>query len=205
MPGLYPPRPAGAASIRPTVILIGASAGGVEVLLSLLGRVGPAAPPIVVVLHLRRDRPSLLADIFAKACSIPVAEAIDGQPLLPGTIVFAPPDYHLLVDRGPRLRLSIDPPLRFSRPSIDVLFESAADVLGAGVVAIVLSGNNDDGSDGVEAVARAGGRVIVQDPASARGADMPGAALARVATAALASPAAIGDFLDKLSRKTDDP
>jgi len=194
-----------AALPRPAVIVIGASAGGVETLLPMLARLGPGAPPVVVVLHVRRDRPSLLANIFASACAIPVSEAVDGEPLLPGTIAFAPPDYHLLLDRGPRLRLSLDPPLRFSRPSIDVLFETAADVLGAGVLAIVLSGYNDDGTQGAGTVVRAGGRVLVQDPDTARGTQMPSAALAGVPGASMVTPAVIADLLERFSSMTDHP
>src|SRR5215813_2427247 len=126
-------------------IVIGASAGGVDALAILL----PALPAglraaTFVVLHLPRERPSLLVDIFAPKCALAVCEAEDKQPVEPGTIYFAPPDYHLLVDRGPRVALSADDLVHFSRPSIDVLFESAAEVYGERLIGIILTGANEE-------------------------------------------------------------
>ena len=113
-------------------IVIGTSAGGVEALSILL----PALPEglraaVFIVLHLPRERPSLLVDIFQPKCAVPVREAQDKEPVDRGTVYFAPPDYHLLVDDGPQLALSADELVHYSRPSIDVLFESAADVVSA--------------------------------------------------------------------------
>jgi two-component system chemotaxis response regulator CheB len=179
-------------------IAIGASAGGVEAMLPLLRELGPASPPVLLVLHLPRDRPSLLAAIFARACPVPVLEALDKLPLAPGTVVCAAPDYHLLVDRGPRVALSIDEPVHFSRPSVDVLFESAADLFGAGLVAVVLTGGNEDGAAGAEAVHRAGGAVLVQDPATARAPEMPAATLSRVPSARVLTLEAIGRWLQSI-------
>jgi two-component system chemotaxis response regulator CheB len=166
---------------RVDAVMIGASAGGIE----SLGQILPALPaslpvPIVVVLHLPHERPSLLVDVFGPKCRCQVREALDKEPLCPGTVYFAPPDYHLLIDEGPQLALSTDPEVNFSRPSIDVLFESAADIFGARVAAIVLSGANNDGADGVRAVRRAGGVVIVQQPDSAAARAMVDAAIAAV-------------------------
>jgi len=182
-------------SPRAAIVVIGASAGGVEALLPMLAGVTAQAPPLLAVLHLPRDRPSLMAGIFARACQVPVREAVDKAPLEPGTITFAPPDYHLLVERGGTLALSVDEPVQFCRPSIDVLFESAADVHGAGVLAMVLTGGNDDGAAGAAAVHRAGGRVLVQDPAGARGELMPRAALAAVPQARVCTLAELGRIL----------
>ena len=97
-----------------------------------------------------------------------------------GTIYFAPPDYHLLVDEGPSLALSMDPPVEHSRPSVSVLFESAAAVYGPRLLAVLLTGAGSDGASGLQAVQRAGGMTVVQQPASARMPQMPEAALARV-------------------------
>ena len=110
-------------------LVIGASAGGVDALCQLL----PALPPnaraaVCIVLHLPRERPSLLVEVFGPHCRCPVLEACDKQVVEPGKVYIAPPDYHLLIDTGPKIALSFDEPLHFSRPSIDVLFESAADV-----------------------------------------------------------------------------
>jgi two-component system chemotaxis response regulator CheB len=154
---------------RIDAIVMGASAGGVEALLTLL----PALPasltvPVFIVLHLPRDRPSLLADIFMRKCAVPVREAQDKEPVRPGTVYFAPPDYHLLIDAGPQLCLSSDELVHYSRPSIDVLFESAAEVYGPRLLGIILSGANQDGAEGLAAVHAAGGITIVQQPHSAQ-------------------------------------
>lgn len=177
---------------RVEAIVIGASAGGVEA----LGAVLPALPArldacVLVVLHLPRQRPSLLAEIFAAKCALPVREAQDKEPARPGIVYFAPPDYHLLVDAGPLLALSADPPVRFSRPSIDVLFESAADVFRERLLGVVLTGANADGADGLRAVLRAGGQALVQRPDEAKVSAMPEAALRRAAAAEVATLAQI--------------
>ena len=161
-------------------IVIGTSAGGVEALSVLL----PSLPvglraAVLVVLHLRRERPSLLVDIFTPKCRLPVREAEDKEPIEPGVVYFAPPDYHLLVDSGPRVALSADEPVNFSRPSIDVLFESAADIYGARLIGIILTGASHDGALGLEAVRRAGGVTIVQEPESAQVPTMAESALKR--------------------------
>jgi two-component system, chemotaxis family, protein-glutamate methylesterase/glutaminase len=154
---------------RVDAIVIGASAGGVEALSVLL----PALPadlraPLFIVVHLPRERPSLLAEIFARKCALKVREAEDKMRVEPGTVYFAPPDYHLLLDEGPQLALSIDELVHFSRPSIDVLFESAADIYAARLMGIILTGANDDGTAGLAAIHRAGGVTIVQEPESAQ-------------------------------------
>jgi two-component system chemotaxis response regulator CheB len=160
-------------------IVIGASVGGVEALMQLLPALpGDLPAAVFIVQHLPRDRPSLLADIFGKYCALPLREAEDQEPAAPGTVCFAPPDYHLLVDSGPVLRLSVDDPVQFARPSIDVLFESAADIYGPRLLGIVLTGANADGAAGLAAVHRAGGIAVVQADAVASA--MPSAARARV-------------------------
>jgi len=165
---------------RIEAVVIGTSAGGVDALSVVL----PALPadvcaPVFAVLHLPRERPSLLADIFGPKCRVPVREAVDKDPIEPGTIYFAPPDYHLLIDDGPAIALSDDEPVHHSRPSIDVLFESAAEVFGPGLLAILLTGGNQDGAAGLAAVRDAGGVTVVQDPAEAQAPTMIQAALAR--------------------------
>ncbi|MES2889126.1 MAG: chemotaxis protein CheB [Pseudomonadota bacterium] len=167
---------------RIEAVVVGASAGGVEALSVLLpALVSEGRLAVFVVLHLPRDRRSLLSHIFRRECTVPVQEAEDKQPVVPGTVYFAPPDYHLLIDTGPSLALSVDDPVNYSRPSIDVLFESAADVYRERLMAIVLTGANQDGALGLAAVQAAGGVTVVQDPATAQSASMPRAALERVA------------------------
>jgi two-component system chemotaxis response regulator CheB len=164
---------------RVGAIVMGASAGGIEALTALLPALSEALPlPVFIVQHLTRERPSLLVDLFEGYCKLPVREATDNAPVEPGTVYFAPPDYHLLIDVGPRIALSVDPPVHFSRPSIDVLFESAIDQFGSLLLAILLTGANEDGAAGIKAVREGGGTTIVQDPASAQVSAMPAAALA---------------------------
>jgi two-component system chemotaxis response regulator CheB len=150
---------------RIDAVVIGASAGGVEGLSMLLPAL-PATlrPAVFVVLHLPRERPSLLSQIYQPKCRTVVKEAEDKEPVEPGTVYFAPPDYHLLLEQGPHLALSVDEAVHFSRPSIDVLFESAADVYGERLLGLILTGASVDGAAGLEAVRLAGGMTVVQEP-----------------------------------------
>lgn len=183
-------------------IVIGGSAGSVEALGVLL----PALPAslrasVLVVLHLPRERPSLLCNIFQGRCALPLREAQDKEPIEAGTVYFAPPDYHLLVDAGPALALSVDAPVHYSRPSIDVLFESAADIYAHQLIGIVLSGANQDGARGLAAIHANGGASIVQDPTSAPVSAMPQAALQRTATSQVLSPQGIAALLNSWHMK----
>jgi two-component system chemotaxis response regulator CheB len=180
-------------------VVVGASAGGVEALTTLL----PALPArclasVFVVLHLPRERPSLLVEIFESRCALPVREAQDKEPVAPGTVYFAPPDYHLLLDAGPQLALSADELVNFSRPSVDVLFESAADVYGERLLGIVLTGASADGAAGLAAVKRAGGGAVVQRPDTARSPVMVEAALQRTPSATVLALDEIADRLRAL-------
>jgi two-component system, chemotaxis family, protein-glutamate methylesterase/glutaminase len=154
---------------RIEAVVIGASAGGVEALNELLPAL-PATfrPALLIVLHLPRDRPSLLVEIYEKRCALPIREADDKEPVEPGTVYFAPPDYHMLVEKSRQIALSTDEPVHFSRPSVDVLFESAADVYGERLLGIILTGANQDGAAGLHAIHRAGGVTVVQQPDSAK-------------------------------------
>ena len=159
-------------------VVIGVSAGGIKALSAILP-VLPAdfAVPILIVIHLPPSRKSIIADLFRDKCALDVREAEDKDALSPGVVYFAPPDYHLLVETDGSISLSSDEPVMFSRPSIDVLFETAADAFGEGLVGIILTGANPDGAHGLKAVADAGGRAIVQTPAHAYASAMPEAAL----------------------------
>lgn len=154
---------------RIDAVVIGASVGGIEALTALLPALSPGLqPPVFIVLHLPRDRPSVLVEIFARKCAVPVREAEDKEAVAAGTVYFAPADYHLLVDRGPQISLSADDPVHHSRPSIDVLFESAAEIYGERLLGIILSGANEDGASGLAAIHDAGGVTVVQSPQTAR-------------------------------------
>jgi two-component system chemotaxis response regulator CheB len=168
-------------------VVVGASAGGVDALLALAASL-PAdfAVPILVVLHLPRDRPSGLAPLLATRCALPVCEAEDKMPLTPGVFI-APPDYHLLVEPDGCLALSMDDPVQFSRPSIDLLFESAAAVHAHRLLAVLLTGANNDGSAGMAAVRRGGGIGWIQAPADAAVPTLPAAALAHAGADAVLS------------------
>jgi two-component system chemotaxis response regulator CheB len=154
---------------RIEAVVIGASAGGVEALSEILP-VLPATfrPALLIVLHLPRERPSLLVEIYEKRCALPVREADDKEPVEPGTVYFAPPDYHMLVEKNRQIALSTDEPVHYSRPSVDVLFESAADVYGERLLGIILTGANEDGAAGLHAIHRAGGVTVVQQPDTAK-------------------------------------
>jgi two-component system chemotaxis response regulator CheB len=162
------------------MVAIGASAGGVDALLVLLaGLPLPLRAPIVIVLHLPDGHESRLVDVFALRLHLPVREAQAHAPVEPGCIYFAPPGYHLLVEADRTFSLSCDAPVHYSRPSIDVLFESCAEALGPRLVGMLLTGANEDGADGLARIRACGGLGAVQDPAEAAHPTMPAAGLRR--------------------------
>jgi two-component system, chemotaxis family, protein-glutamate methylesterase/glutaminase len=163
------------------VVVIGASAGGVEALRELVSRLpGDFPAPVLVVVHVLPTAPSRLPDVLDRAGPLLAVHAADGEEIRPGRIYVAPPNRHLLV-RGKRLAVSLGPRENGARPAVDPLFRSAAAEYGAGTVAVILSGALYDGSRGVADVKRAGGRVLVQDPSEARLSSMPRAAVASTA------------------------
>lgn len=159
-------------------LLIGASAGAIEA----LGHVLPALPAttqlaVMAVVHIPQDRNSLLTSIFQSKCAIEVIEPNDKQVIEPAHLYFAPPGYHMLVECQGVLSLSTDPPVNYSRPSIDVLFESAADAFGSEAMGLVLTGANRDGAQGLRAICDRGGMAVVQQPSDAESPMMPQSAL----------------------------
>ncbi|HEY0877280.1 MAG TPA: chemotaxis protein CheB [Zeimonas sp.] len=183
------------------VVAIGASAGGFNALLSIVAEL-PAhfAPAMLVVLHVPSDRPCALAALLAGQCRLPVSEAFDKQPIAPGTITLAPPDYHMLVEPDRRIALSFDDPVMFSRPAIDPTFESAAVAYRERMLAVLLTGASRDGSDGAAAVRAHGGTLWVEDPATAHAPTMPEAALQRAGADAILPLVQIGPMLGRLTR-----
>jgi two-component system, chemotaxis family, protein-glutamate methylesterase/glutaminase len=160
------------------ILLVGTSAGGVEALSMLLPALRRSARSSgFIVMHRMRDQGSLLPGVLSTRCASSVIEAEDKCPVRPGTIYIAPADYHLLIDPGPAIALSVDAEVRYSRPSIDVLFESAARLYQERVLAIILTGANNDGALGLQSVRKKGGLTAVQDPTTAQSAAMPAAAL----------------------------
>lgn len=160
------------------LVVIGASLGGTQACSTLFAHMNPQFPiPIVLVQHRSRSGENLLAPILGEHSQLPVNEITDKIPLNAPGIYVAPADYHVLIEPG-HCAVSVDEPILFARPSINVLFESAADAYGTHLIAILLTGASADGATGVKAIKQAGGIVIVQDPATAECAVMPEAALA---------------------------
>jgi len=182
----------------PQAVVIGGSAGAFEILRKILGALPRSlACPVIIVVHLP-PHSSGLAEVFGNETPLPVKQAEDKEPVEPGTIYIAPPSYHLLIESHRAFALSADPPVHFSRPAIDVLFEAASDVYGADLVGILLSGASDDGAAGLQEIHRAGGITIVQAPSSADTAIMPAAALARFEPTHIGSPDEIVAGLNRL-------
>ncbi|OAN62311.1 chemotaxis protein CheB [Sphingomonas sp. TDK1] len=182
------------------LIVIGASAGGVQALLTLL----PALPAdfrraVLIVVHVPPDHDHGLVTLFQARCRMQVCEAEDKQMPEPGTIYFAPANYHLLVEADGSMALSADEPVNHSRPAIDLLMESAADALRSRLIAVLLTGANQDGAEGLRAVARAGGIAIVEDPDTAQVRTMPAAGLALCPDATRLAIDAIAPYLLRLA------
>ena len=163
------------------LVVIGGSAGAIEVLHRVLAKL-PArfGPATAIVIHVPPDGPNLLTEICTTPPGSQLKLAEDKEPIVGGTIYFATPDYHLLVERGRTFALSMDERVHFSRPAIDVLFESAAEAYGERLMGVILSGANADGAAGLKAIAAAGGITVVQSLESAEMIAMPAAALQAV-------------------------
>ncbi|MDA7416595.1 chemotaxis protein CheB [Xenophilus arseniciresistens] len=160
------------------LVAIGASAGGIDALMRLFHDLPqPWRLPLVAVLHLPEGRDSRLAEIFGRRLGLPVREAQDKAPVAPGTLHFAPPGYHLFIERERVFSLSCEPPVLYSRPSIDLLMETAADAYGPRLAGLLLTGANEDGARGLAAIGAAGGLTAVQRPDDAAVPQMPQAAL----------------------------
>lgn len=184
-------------------VVIGASAGAVETLSALL-RTLPAdyTLPIIIVVHLPADKKSVLADVLQGKCAIQVREAEDKEILQPGTVYLAPPDYHLLAEADGSLSLSTEEPVLYSRPSIDVLFETAADAYGPELIGIILTGANSDGAAGLHAIMNAGGVGLVQNPKEAYAPTMPQTALDTCIGVQSLSIYEISLYLQKAAQRT---
>ncbi|HMJ52946.1 MAG TPA: chemotaxis protein CheB [Polyangiaceae bacterium] len=186
-------------SDRAAAVVIGGSAGAIQGLLHLLpGLRATSALPIVIVVHLPPRSPSLLTELFSERCALPVREPCDKEPVTSG-IWFAPPDYHLLIEKDRTFSLSLDEPDLHSRPSIDALFESAADCYGKTLLGIVLTGASRDGARGVRTICDLGGECFTLAP---DGSDdlctMPRAAVEQGAT-----PVSLADLGDLLRLAAD--
>jgi two-component system chemotaxis response regulator CheB len=185
-----------------SVVVIGTSSGGLAALERLLsGLPDDFALPIAIAQHRARESDDALARVLQARTKLRVHDADDGEPLEAGGVYLAPSDYHMLIDEG-RIALSIDEPVAYARPSIDALFESAADTYGAGVVGVLLTGANHDGARGLSRVKERGGFALVQDPTTAESPTMPAAALARVVVDGVMPIERMSRTLVELARRT---
>ena len=190
------------------LILIGASAGGVNALTRITSALPANLPAtVLIVMHIGARR-SLLPEILQKCCPLPVRHAEDCDLLQPGQVLIAPPDRHLTVEKyegQPRARLWHSPRENHTRPAIDPLFRSAAAAFDGDVIAAILTGYLDDGTAGLYAVKACGGHAIVQDPSDAQVPDMPASALAYVAVDQVLPLNEIGPMLTALTERLGDP
>ncbi|HYN96209.1 MAG TPA: chemotaxis protein CheB [Pilimelia sp.] len=182
------------------VIVVGASAGGVEALRQLVaGLPEDLTAAVAVVLHVPRAAPSALPRILSRSGALPAAVASDGDSLRPGRIYVAPTDHHLLVTEG-RARVTRGPTENGHRPAVDPLFRSAARAYGPRAIGVVLSGSRDDGAAGLAAICRAGGTTLIQDPDDALHPSMPRAAATHTTPDHVLPAHAMGALLAKLAR-----
>jgi len=181
-------------------VVIGGSAGSVASLLVILKALPrDYRPAVFLTVHVPPNaKRSPLVDILQTHCRVAVREAADKEPVQGGTVYVAPANYHLLVETSGSIALSADDPVLFSRPSIDVLFESAVDAYGHELAGVLLSGANHDGAHGLRLIAQAGGPVMVEDPQQAYARTMPLAALEACPDAVVGSPDQLASYLKDL-------
>jgi two-component system, chemotaxis family, protein-glutamate methylesterase/glutaminase len=181
------------------LLVIGGSAGSLEVVLTMLPRLEvPLKIAIVVIMHRKFTADASLSKLFRFKTEVPVTEVEDKQRLLPGTIHIAPVDYHLLFEQDGTLSLDVSEKVQFSRPSIDVSFESAADVYGEDLICLLLSGANADGVHGLAEAKAMGAKVIVQSPGSAAFPVMPEMAVSQIRPDRIIEPSELADFINAL-------
>ncbi len=181
------------------LVLIGGSAGSLNVLLRMFPLLHKDFNiPIILVLHRAPNGEELLSAILSDRTKMRVKEADEKEKIAPATVYIAPADYHLLVEQNRTLSLDYSEKVNFSRPAIDVTFESAAEVYGQDLIAILLSGANADGAKGMQYISRQGGTLVVQTPATADVAYMPEQAIEAVRPDYILSPEEIASFLNTL-------
>jgi two-component system, chemotaxis family, protein-glutamate methylesterase/glutaminase len=184
-----------------SIVALGTSWGGLSAMMKLLGALPERFPiPIVVVQHRSKDSDRLLVQLLQDATHLDVCEVEDKDVLCAGTVYVAPANYHILIESG-HLSLTTEEPVRFSRPSIDVMFSSAADTYRSETIGVVLTGANDDGARGLAHIVKRGGRALVQDPKTAEIPIMPDAAIEAVPTAEVLALEDIAPRLLELSRE----
>ena len=188
--------------MTPELIVVGTSLGGLNALTMLLSNLPcTLGVPVVIVQHRAPGLDGSLARLLASRSALKVIDAEDKMTLEPCHAYLAPPDYHLLIESRGVVALSIDPPVRSARPSIDVLFESAAHVYGPAVVGVVLTGASADGAEGLRSIKQRGGITVVEDPATAECATMPSAALSATPVASVLPITRMAGYLTTLAER----
>jgi two-component system chemotaxis response regulator CheB len=191
---------ANAGVMRYEAVAVGVSAGGVHALNLVLPGLPAGFPlPVIVVQHVYPLAENRIVGLFDDRCELRVKEAEEKEPVLPGHVYYAPPNYHLLVEEDRTFSLSTEERVNYARPSIDVLFETASDAYGSRLVGVVLTGANRDGSEGLQRIKEAGGLTVVQDPDEAEVDVMPRAALKAVDVDHVLSLTEMGPFLVRLA------
>jgi two-component system chemotaxis response regulator CheB len=186
----------------PEAVVAGCSAGGLKALNVLLPSLdAQLAVPVIIVAHTGSEDIGTLCDLLARVSSLPVQEAQERHLPRPGCVYLAPTGYHLYLEQDGRFALSIDAKVCHVRPSIDVLFESAADAYGPRLIGVVMTGANEDGAAGMRAIRRRDGIAIVQEPQEAEVSTMPAAALAQAGADYCVPLSGIGPLINKLCRK----
>jgi two-component system chemotaxis response regulator CheB len=187
---------------RYELVVIGCSMGGMHALQKIFETLPEDFPlPIAVVQHRYRTSNESLPSFLRQHSRLNVVDSVDKEWIRPGTVYLAPANYHLLVERG-ELSLSVDEVVAYSRPSIDVLFESAADAYASGVIGVILTGANSDGARGCATIKKRGGFVIAQDPKTAESPSMPQAAIDATRVDRILPLNRIGPFLVELRRNS---
>jgi len=180
--------------------IIGGSAGSLEVLLKVFPVIDSAISfPIIIVIHRKQGNDSMLADLLSSRTSLPVKEVDEKEKILPGTIYIAPSDYHLLIEQDHTFSLDYSEKVNYSRPSIDVTFQTAAEVYKDGLVCLLLSGSNSDGVNGLKSVKLWDGIAAIQNPDTAQVSYMPAQAQQHVKIDKVLNIEEIGGFLNLLS------
>ena len=184
------------------LLVIGGSAGSLQVVLSILKQIGLGFPlPVLIVLHRNSIFESSLEDLLYARTHLIIKEVEEKEMLLPGRVYVCPPDYHVLVEQDRTTSLDYSERVNFSRPSIDVTFRSAADVYGPGLIAVLLSGGNADGAEGMEYVQQRGGLTLLQDPQKAEVPYMPQQVLLRINVDRIASADELPSVIHALGHK----
>lgn len=183
-------------------VVMGISAGGLSALTTILEAMPPNFQlPVMVVQHRSKDERTLLEDLLTMKCKIKIKQADEKEKIMKGIVYFAPPDYHLLIERDRTLSLSSDARVNFSRPSIDVLFETASGVYKNKLLAIILTGANHDGAAGIKMIKEEGGTTIAQNPVTAQYPVMPKAAIDTGSIQHILDLGEIKDFLINIGKK----